>query len=58
MKRKQVYRNPDGSLVTLLKRKVRCSMCKKWHKWPTEDKLCRKCETVWVEFCDDLCGGF
>ena len=51
MSRKQVFKNPDGSLVELLAKKVRCPRCHKWHKWPTEDKLCRRCEGEYTEVC-------
>ena len=32
------------------KRLVRqCPRCKKFHRWQTEDSLCRKCEKEWVD---------
>lgn len=29
--------------------KVKCPRCGRKHTWPTEDKLCRRCEKEWVE---------
>jgi len=43
------YKNPDGSIVTLTKRKRKCPRCSKLHNWPTEDKLCRECEVEWCK---------
>lgn len=34
-------------------------MCLRWHRWPTEDKLCHSCEGKWAEFSSKiLAGGF
>jgi hypothetical protein len=27
----------------------KCPRCKKMHRWPTDDKLCYKCEGAWVK---------
>lgn len=35
--------------VVLTKRKRKCPRCNKMHNWPTEDKLCEKCEQEWCE---------
>lgn len=29
-------------------RKRKCPRCGKMHTWPTEDKLCKKCEEEWT----------
>ena len=29
-------------------KKRTCPRCHKKHTWPTEDKLCKKCEGEWV----------
>ena len=33
----------------LTKRLRKCPRCGKKHRWPTEDKLCYKCEGEWAE---------
>jgi NMD protein affecting ribosome stability and mRNA decay len=33
----------------LAKEKRKCPRCGKYHHWPTDDKLCRKCEEEWVD---------
>lgn len=35
--------------VKLASERRKCPMCRRWHRWPTVDKLCRHCEGVWVE---------
>jgi len=36
------------------KYKVKCPRCGKRHTWPTEDKLCRKCEGEWAGECKEM----
>jgi hypothetical protein len=49
----KVYRDWGGNVIKLAKKRRRCPRCGKMHRWPTEDKLCRKCEVAWVEECNE-----